>query len=145
MPAVRVASDEPQRPLLPHPGDQQRHPADGRRVEPVQPIEHDRDRRLDVLNPPPVRRPPLLIAGTGERRTLKLVAQYADGWHATFPDRPEDLGPEAADRWEAMSVAARRAVLDTLGIAVVLLPREKHGPGFEPETVRIEWKSDGDR
>ena len=27
-------------------------------------------RRLDVINPPPVRRMPLLIAGTGERRTL---------------------------------------------------------------------------
>ena len=50
-------------------------------------------------------------------------------------------GPEAAARWEAMSVAARRAVLETLGIEVVLLPREKHGPGFEPETVRIEWTS----
>jgi site-specific DNA recombinase len=48
-------------------------------------------------------------------------------------------GPQAAARWEAMSVAARRAVLETLGVEVVLLPREKHGPGFEPETVRIEW------
>ena len=50
-------------------------------------------------------------------------------------------GPEAAARWESMSVAQRRAVLETLGIEVVLLPREKHGPGFEPETVRIDWKA----
>jgi site-specific DNA recombinase len=48
-------------------------------------------------------------------------------------------GPEAAARWAAMSVAARRAVLETLGIEVVLLRRERHGPGFEPETVLIEW------
>jgi DNA invertase Pin-like site-specific DNA recombinase len=54
-------------------------------------------------------------------------------------------GPEAAACWGAMSVAARRAVLETLGIEVVLLPREKHGPGFEPETVRIEWKTSGCR
>lgn len=24
----------------------------------------------------------------------------------------------------------------------VLLPREKHGPGFEPETVHIEWNAE---
>jgi DNA invertase Pin-like site-specific DNA recombinase len=50
-------------------------------------------------------------------------------------------GPEAAARWEAMPVSARRAVLETLGMEVVILPRTKHGPGFEPETVRIDWKS----
>ena len=54
-------------------------------------------------------------------------------------------GPEAAARWESLSVAARRAVLETLGVEVVLLPRAKHGPGFEPETVRIEWKRNGCR
>jgi probable F420-dependent oxidoreductase len=57
--------------------------------------------RLDVINPPPARRPPLLIAGTGERRTLRLVAQYADGWHAAFPERPEELDSAVAAlrRW----------------------------------------------
>lgn len=48
-------------------------------------------------------------------------------------------GPKAAENWEAMSVSARRAVLETLGMEVVLMPREKHGPGFEPETVRVTW------
>ena len=49
-------------------------------------------------------------------------------------------GPQAAARWEAMPVTTRRAVLQTLGMEVVLLPREKHGPGFEPETVQVNWR-----
>jgi site-specific DNA recombinase len=48
-------------------------------------------------------------------------------------------GPHAAACWDSMTVTQRRAVLETLGIEVVLLPRKKHGPGFEPETVRIDW------
>jgi site-specific DNA recombinase len=48
-------------------------------------------------------------------------------------------GPEAANRWDAMPVSARRAVLETLGIEVILMPRAQHGPGFEPQTVEIRW------
>ncbi len=54
------------------------------------------ERRLAALNPPPVRRLPLLIAGTGAKRTLRLVARYADAWHATFPDRPDELDETVA-------------------------------------------------
>jgi probable F420-dependent oxidoreductase len=55
------------------------------RVDDLESGIHRIRRRLDLLNPPPVKPIPLLIAGSGERRTLRLVAQHADIWH-TFAD-----------------------------------------------------------
>ncbi|MBI5157502.1 MAG: LLM class F420-dependent oxidoreductase [Acidimicrobiia bacterium] len=52
--------------------------------------------RLGKLNPPPVRKMPILIAGTGETLTLPLVARYADSWHARFPDDPAEVEPAVA-------------------------------------------------
>ena len=40
-------------------------------------------KEADCLPRPASGRPPLLLGGTGEKRTLKLVAQYADEWNAT--------------------------------------------------------------
>ena len=48
-------------------------------------------------------------------------------------------GPKAAQRWAELSVPQRHAVLLTLRLEVVLQPRVKHGPGFEPETVEFVW------
>lgn len=41
-----------------------------------------------VNSPPPVRRPPILVGGGGERKTLRLVAKYADACNIF------DMGPE---------------------------------------------------
>ena len=38
--------------------------------------------RLAALNPQPVRKIPLLVAGKGEKVMLRLVAKHADIWHA---------------------------------------------------------------
>jgi alkanesulfonate monooxygenase SsuD/methylene tetrahydromethanopterin reductase-like flavin-dependent oxidoreductase (luciferase family) len=39
-----------------------------------------------LCSPQPIQRPnpPVLLGGTGERKTLRLVAQYADSWNGSF-------------------------------------------------------------
>ena len=76
---------------------------------------------------------PILIAGTGEQRTLRLVARYADGWHASFPDRPEELVPkvEALRRWCAEEGRDPTEI--------------EWGLGVEPEDLDRFLREDADR
>ena len=76
---------------------------------------------------------PILIAGTGEQRTLRLVARYADGWHASFPDRPEELVPkvEALRRWCAEDGRDPTEI--------------EWGLGVEPEDLDRFLREDADR
>ncbi|TAL43996.1 MAG: LLM class F420-dependent oxidoreductase [Salinibacterium sp.] len=53
-------------------------------------IEH----RWAKLNPPPLRKIPVLIGGGGEKKTMKIAAKHADIWHSFTPaaDLPRKLG-----------------------------------------------------
>jgi F420-dependent oxidoreductase-like protein len=42
-----------------------------------------------ICEPQPNRRPPILIGGDGEKKTLRLVAQYADVWNSTASNAEE--------------------------------------------------------
>jgi F420-dependent oxidoreductase-like protein len=42
-----------------------------------------------ICEPQPIRRPPILIGGDGEKKTLRLVAKYADIWNSMATDIDE--------------------------------------------------------
>jgi len=50
--------------------------------------------RWQKLNPAPLREIPILIGGSGEQKTLKLVAKHADIWHSFVPpaELPRKIG-----------------------------------------------------
>jgi probable F420-dependent oxidoreductase len=62
--------------------------------------------RLGQLIPPPVRKMPILIGGSGQKRTLPAVARYADIWH-TFLS--VEGFTEASARVDELAVAAGRS------------------------------------
>jgi len=55
--------------------------------------------RLAKLNPPPMGELPLLIGGSGEKVTLRLVAEYANAWNTFGP--PDHFAAKNAilDEW----------------------------------------------
>ena len=72
------------------------------------------------LRPVPVQqpRPPIWIGGSGPRRTLPLVARYADVWHAF--GSPNSLR-EASERVDQLAVEAGREPSDILRAASLSL------------------------
>ncbi len=57
------------------------------------------EKRLGMLNPAPTRDIPVLIGGGGEKKTLRMVAEYADIWHS-FGD-PDTIARkhDVLDEW----------------------------------------------
>jgi hypothetical protein len=68
-------------------------------------------------------------------------SQAAAALDAALPAAvPVDLvGDAAADTWAALSMDSKRAVLTAL-VDVTILPSGS-GKSFDPDTVRIRWKS----
>jgi probable F420-dependent oxidoreductase len=56
-------------------------------------------RRLGLLQPGPMGRLPILIGGNGERRTLRLVAEYADMWNGYGDAETIRAKNIVIDRW----------------------------------------------
>jgi len=55
--------------------------------------------RFDRLEPPPRGRLPILIGGSGERVTLRLVAEHADAWNTFGPPDNFARKNEILDEW----------------------------------------------
>ena len=72
--------------------------------------------RMAKLNPGPVGPLPILIGGSGEKVTLRLVAEHADGWNAFGP--PESFAAKSAvlDAWCDKVGRERDAVERTVAI-----------------------------
>jgi probable F420-dependent oxidoreductase len=114
--------------------------------------------RLARLNPPPTRAIPILIGGGGERKTLRLTAEYADSWHA-FGDVDTLIHKGSVlDRWCAeigrdpaeieRSTSTRRQpneVADALakaGIGMVVVPVEAANADAALDIARqwVAWR-----
>jgi probable F420-dependent oxidoreductase len=72
--------------------------------------------RLGKLTPGPVGDLPILIGGSGEKVTLRLVAEHADGWNSFGP--PEHFAAKNAvlDEWCAKVDRDPKAVERTVGV-----------------------------
>jgi probable F420-dependent oxidoreductase len=55
--------------------------------------------RWEKLNPPPLRRIPILIGGGGEKVTLRIVAEHADIWHSFGDPQTMKGKSEVLDDW----------------------------------------------
>ena len=72
--------------------------------------------RLAKLNPPPVGDLPILIGGSGEKVTLRLVAEHADGWNTFGPPDKFRAKREILDQWCAKVGREPSTVERTVGI-----------------------------
>jgi len=50
--------------------------------------------------------------------------------------------PDVRAVWDGLPVSRQRAIIEALGMVVIILPTRK-GPGFDPDYVRFKWAEDG--
>jgi probable F420-dependent oxidoreductase len=116
--------------------------------------------RLAKLNPQPERDIPILIGGGGEKKTLRLVAEYANIWHsfsdsAEYPRKAEILAQHGADVGRDPSAVERSAGVggdgpdgllaeaDALAdLGVTLLTVGVNGPDYDLSQAEalVKWR-----
>ncbi len=72
--------------------------------------------RLDALNPPPPGHLPILIGGSGEKVTLRLVAEHADAWNTFGPPANFAAKNRVLDEWCARVGRRPDQIERTVGI-----------------------------
>jgi probable F420-dependent oxidoreductase len=114
--------------------------------------------RLARLNPAPARRIPVLIAGGGERKSLRIVAEHADIWH-TFAEGEDHarkarvldqhcaaIGRDPAEIEHSVHVggdpATAGAALRELGVSLFTLSTS--GPDYDLSAVTdwLAWRDE---
>jgi alkanesulfonate monooxygenase SsuD/methylene tetrahydromethanopterin reductase-like flavin-dependent oxidoreductase (luciferase family) len=83
--------------------------------------------RWAKLNPPPLHRIPILIGGSGEKVTLRIVAEHADEWH-TF-GTPETLRHKTAVLEEWCAKVGRDPTEIVRSTTISRLTGETNDPG----------------
>lgn len=107
--------------------------------------------RWGKLNPPPTRRIPVLIGGSGERKTLRIVAEYGDVWHSfadaeAYRHKAEvlarhcaDVGRDPSEITRSVAIGGRRKSVDELlreadamaDLGIGLLTVDAGGPDYD--------------
>jgi probable F420-dependent oxidoreductase len=113
--------------------------------------------RLGQLVPPPVRELPILIGGAGPKVTLRLVAEYADAWHAfgdaeAFREKDGILrehcaragrDPDTIERtWAAPRDGAAADALVAAGVSHLILGVDGNAQGYDLGPLRelVAWR-----
>jgi F420-dependent oxidoreductase-like protein len=91
----------------------------------VTPLEGHHTRLAEPINvPAPIARPRILVGGGGERRTLRLVAQYADACNILVPDPGESRHKLRVLREHCDALGRDVAEIETTALVEVDLRRE---------------------
>ncbi|QWF79514.1 LLM class F420-dependent oxidoreductase [Amycolatopsis sp. CA-230715] len=114
------------------------------------------ERRFAALNPPPVRKIPVLIGGGGEQKTLRLVAKHADIWHwfssgeefarkkQVLHQRCAEIGRDPGEIELSAGVGGDPGETGSalLEQGVTTFTLEVHGPDFDLSAVRnwVAWR-----
>lgn len=115
-------------------------------------------RRWERLNPPPIRKIPILVGGGGERKTLRYTAEHADIWHgfggadtmrrknAILNHWCTEVGrdPSQIERSTAVNQPPENIAEGLLQAGITLFIVGMSGPSYDLTLVRrwIAWRND---